>query len=80
MTLDNSTLFIEHDTQIWNLRIASVVHTSKHDLIPCLTHRQNSASTYEMQSIKPNVWLLRERWRSCLRLTKAPTVTADSGN
>ena len=80
MTLDDRTLFIEHHTQIWNLRITSALHTSKHDLGPCSTHRQCSPSTYELQTIKPNVWFVRERLKSCLRLTKARTLTADTGS
>ena len=80
MTLDDRTLFIEHHTQIWNLRITSAVHTSKHDLGPRSTHRQCSPSTYELQSIKPNVWFIHERLRSCLQLTKAWMLTADTGS
>ena len=80
MTLDDRTLFIEHHTQIWNLRITSAVHTSKHDLGPRSTHRQCSPSTYELQSIKPNVWFIRERLRSRLQLTKARTFTTDTGS
>ena len=80
MTLDDRTLFIEHHTQIWNLRITSALHTSKHDLGPRSMHRQCSPSTYEMQSIKPNVWFVRERLRSRVRLTKAQTLTADTGS
>ena len=80
MTLDDRTLFIEHHTQIWNLRITSALHTSKHDLGPRSTQRQCSPSTYELQSIKPNVWFLRERLRSRLRLTKAQTLTADTAS
>ena len=80
MTLDDRTLFIEHHTQIWNLRITSVLHTSKHDLGPRSTHRQYSPSTYELQTIKSNVWFVRERLRSRLRLTKARTLTADTGS
>ena len=80
MTLDDRTLFIEYHTQIWNLRITSTLHTSKHDLGPRSTHRQCSPSTYELQTIKPNVWFVRERLRSRLRLTKARTLTADTGS
>ena len=80
MTLDDRTLFIEHHTQIWNLRITSALHTSKHDLEPRSMHRQCSPSTYELQTIKPNVWFIRERLGSRLRLTKAQTLTADTGS
>ena len=80
MTLDDRTLFIEHHTQIWNLRITSALHTSKHDLGPRSTHRQCSPSTYELQTIKSNVWFVRERLRSRLQLTKARMLTADTGS
>ena len=80
MTLEDRTLFIQHHTQIWNLQITSAVHTSKHDLGPHSTHRQCSPSTYELQSIKPNVWFVRERLRRRLRLTKARTLTTDTGS
>ena len=80
MTLDDRTLFIEHHTQIWNLRITSALHTSKHDLGLRSTHRQCSPSTYELQTIKSNVWFVRERLRSRLRLTKARTLNADTGS
>ena len=80
MTLDDCTLFIEHHTQIWNLWITSAVHTSKHDLGPHSTHRQCLPSTYELQSIKPNVWFVCERLRSHLQLTKARTLIADTGS
>ena len=80
MTVDDRTFFIEHHTQIWNLRITSALHTSKHDLGLRSTHRQCSPSTYELQTIKPNVWFVRERLRSRLRLTKARTLTADIGS
>ena len=80
MTLDDRTLFIEHHTQIWNLRITFALHTSKHDLGPRSTHRQCSPSTYELQSIKPNVWFVRERLRSRLRLTKVQMLIADTGS
>ena len=80
MTLDDRTFFIEYHTQIWNLQITFALHTSKHDLGPRSTHKQCSPSTYELQTIKPNVWFVRERLRSHLRLTKAQTLTADTGS
>ena len=80
MTLDDRTLFIQHHTQIWNLRITSAVHTYKHDLGLRLTHRQCSPSIYELQCIKTNVWFVREKLRRRLRLTKARTLTADTGS